>query len=71
VAAQVAEAPTPVVQRWYFWAGVAVVVAAAAAGTVVGVMAAQAPRQRPATEVCTGVCDACLGLACAGRGFQF
>jgi hypothetical protein len=71
VAAQVTGAPTPLVQRWYFWAGVAVVVAAAAAGTVVGVMAAQAPRQRPALEVCTGVCDACIGLACAGRGFQF
>jgi PEGA domain len=66
-------ASTPLVQRWYFWAGVAVVVVAAAAGTAAAVTAAQAPRQRSPTEVCGGTCDGCVGLACsvARPGFNF
>jgi hypothetical protein len=60
--------PTPLVQRWYFWAGVAVVVAAAAAGTAVAVTSSLPPRPRTPGEVCSGVCDGCIGLACAVRG---
>lgn len=58
-------APTPVYQRWYFWAGVAAVVAAGVtAGVVIGVT--QKPVAFKSTEVCTansGKCDACINFA--------
>lgn len=58
-------APAPVYQRWYFWAGVAAVVAAGVtAGVVVGVT--QKPVPLRSSEVCTyngGKCDACLNFA--------
>jgi hypothetical protein len=56
----------PLYQRWYFWAGVAAVVAAAAVGTAVGVTASQPPRKRTESEICTDRCSACIGLTCAG-----
>lgn len=57
---------TPVYERWYFWAGVAAVVVAAAVGTTVGVTAAQPPRKRYESEICSGKCDACIALPCTG-----
>jgi hypothetical protein len=64
----ISDAPTvtPITQRWYFWVGVAAVVAAAAAGTAVGVTAAQPPRKRTEGEICTSKCAACIGLSCTG-----
>jgi hypothetical protein len=59
-------AVAPLYQRWYFWAGVAAVVAAAAVGTAVGVTASQPPRKRTEAEICTDHCAACIGLSCAG-----
>jgi hypothetical protein len=54
--------PTPVYQRWYFWAGVVVVVAAASVGTVLAVNASRPPGHYQPTQVCNGTCDASLGF---------
>jgi hypothetical protein len=57
-----AEGSTPIYQRWYFWAGVGAVVAAAVAGTAVAVSA------QPATlteqQICGAKCDGCIGFQC-------
>jgi hypothetical protein len=54
-------------QRWYVWAGVAVV----AAGATVGVMAANRTEPPPtSTSVCDGVCDAVVNLP-PGTTFRF
>jgi hypothetical protein len=61
----------PVYERWYFWVGVAAVVAAAAAGTAVAVTTAnQPPRQRTEGEVCTDKCAACIALACTANNMS-
>jgi hypothetical protein len=65
----VTEAPalTPVYQRWYFWAGMAAVVAAGV-GTAVAVTSANQLRKRPEGEICTiPVCHACIGLSCVSN----
>ncbi len=54
----------PITSKWYFWAAIAVGVAAVAAGTAAGV-AASGPRPLTETDICgADGCDACIGLAC-------
>ncbi len=61
------ERATPLHQRWYVWAGAGAVVAA----VVVGAAASSASHAHavrpfdPATEVCRGQCDQCIGPACS------
>lgn len=60
------EEPTPVYKRWYFWAGLAVVAGAVAAGTAIGVSSANAPaKPLTANEICGGPCDACINCSAA------
>ena len=56
----------PLSQRWYFWAGVGVVVAGAALGTVAGVTAALPPRSHSPADLCRGACNGCVGPSCNG-----
>ena len=61
----VASASTPLVQRWYFWAGVGAVATAAVVGTVVATQPGPAPLSPD--QVCGGPCDAVInGPAGAG-----
>jgi hypothetical protein len=56
---------TPLYQRWYFWAGVGAVLAAAAAGTAIAVSSANAqPTKLGEKEICGGKCDACVNFSC-------
>ncbi len=61
----VASSSTPLVQRWYFWAGVGAVATAAVVGTVVATQPGPAPLSPD--QVCGGPCDAIInGPAGAG-----
>lgn len=62
----VASGSTPVYQRWYFWVGIGAAVAAAAAGTAIGINAANAPPTRlTEAQICgqAGGCDGLINFA--------
>lgn len=62
---------TPLVGRWYFWAGVAAVAVGAAVVTGVVMNQNQPPRRQTEGEVCSGAggtCDLCVGLVCSRSG---
>lgn len=62
---------TPLVGRWYFWAGVAAVVVGATVVTAVAVTNNQPPAKLDEKTVCSvngGRCDICVGFQCAASG---
>ncbi|MER2560831.1 MAG: PEGA domain-containing protein [Myxococcaceae bacterium] len=62
---------TPLVGRWYFWAGVAAVVVGAAVVTTVAVTNNQPQQKLDEKTVCAvngGRCDICVGFQCGAAG---
>jgi hypothetical protein len=55
----------PITRKWYFWAGAAAVVAAAAVGVIVGVQKYTADNTLTGEKICSGVCSACINLDCS------